>query len=125
MSGAGLGVTKQRARSEKRSKGRRAEPGAHSTPKCGAGRGGQTSRGRGASTPMCHMPPTSRQSPVGPTVGPGHPRRAVRLPPVTKLRASDGTLVGTYAVEDFPQHIAFDGTNVWVSNAFSDTVSRL
>ncbi len=33
---------------------------------------------------------------------------------VTKVKASDGTIVGTYAVGNGPRCIAFDGTNIWL-----------
>jgi hypothetical protein len=35
---------------------------------------------------------------------------------VTKLRASDGGLVGTYPTKAGPLAVAFDGANVWVTN---------
>jgi hypothetical protein len=35
---------------------------------------------------------------------------------VTKLRASDGTNLGTFRVGSEPYGVAFDGTNVWVAN---------
>jgi DNA-binding beta-propeller fold protein YncE len=44
---------------------------------------------------------------------------------VTKLRVSDGALLGTFGVGDSPQGVAFDGTNIWVANAGSNTVSKL
>jgi len=34
---------------------------------------------------------------------------------VTKLRASDGTTLGTYTVGTYPWGICFDGTNIWVT----------
>ena len=43
---------------------------------------------------------------------------------VTKLRASDGAVQGSYAVGGSPCGIAFDGTNIWVANLSYDTVSR-
>jgi DNA-binding beta-propeller fold protein YncE len=43
---------------------------------------------------------------------------------VTKLRASDGTLVGMYTVGAYPQDICFDGEYVWVAN-LGDSASRL
>jgi DNA-binding beta-propeller fold protein YncE len=43
---------------------------------------------------------------------------------VTKLRASDGTHVGTFPVGTVPVGVAFDGANVWVTNYFSNTVSK-
>ena len=44
---------------------------------------------------------------------------------VTKLRASDGTVLGTLPVGDEPFAVAFDGANVWVANGGSNTVSKL
>ncbi len=45
---------------------------------------------------------------------------------VTKLKASDGSLVGTYAVGSSPIGVAFDGSNIWVANyGSSNSVSRL
>ena len=44
---------------------------------------------------------------------------------VTKLRASDGTTLGTFAVGTFPVAVAFDGANIWVVNSFSNTLSKL
>ena len=35
---------------------------------------------------------------------------------VSKLRASDGALLGTYAVGGAPQAVAFDGVQIWVAN---------
>ena len=35
---------------------------------------------------------------------------------VSKLRASDGSIVGTYSVGANPLELAFDGTNIWVAN---------
>jgi hypothetical protein len=35
---------------------------------------------------------------------------------VTKLRASDGTTLGTFAAGINPNGIAFDGANIWVAN---------
>src|SRR5208283_1765621 len=43
---------------------------------------------------------------------------------VTKIRASDGSLVGTYAVYK-PWGIAFDGSNLWVTNHESKSVTKL
>jgi hypothetical protein len=42
----------------------------------------------------------------------------------TKLRASDGTNLGTFPVGSSPYGVAFDGANVWVANLGSDTVSK-
>ena len=36
--------------------------------------------------------------------------------PVTKLKASDGSFVGTYNVGINPIGVAFDGANIWVAN---------
>jgi sugar lactone lactonase YvrE len=44
---------------------------------------------------------------------------------VTKLRASDGTVVGTYSVGLSPMGVAYDGANVWVANQGSDSVTKL
>ena len=35
---------------------------------------------------------------------------------VTKLRASDGSVLGTFGVESDPRAVAFDGVNIWVAN---------
>lgn len=44
---------------------------------------------------------------------------------VTKLKGSDGSLIGTYAVGNSPWDVAFDGANVWVVNTGSDSVTKL
>jgi YVTN family beta-propeller protein len=44
---------------------------------------------------------------------------------VTKIRASDRTIVATTPVGDAPKGIAFDGTQVWVANSASGTVTKL
>jgi hypothetical protein len=44
---------------------------------------------------------------------------------VTKLRASDGTNLGTFNVGANPQGVAFDGANIWVGNSFGNTGSKL
>ncbi len=44
---------------------------------------------------------------------------------VTKLRASDGDLQGTFTVGDGPRGVAFDGANIWVVNSDDDTVTKL
>ena len=36
---------------------------------------------------------------------------------MTKLRASDGTNLGTFAVGSGSNGLAFDGANIWVSNS--------
>ncbi len=43
---------------------------------------------------------------------------------VQKLRASDGSLLGTYPVAG-PWGIAFDGENIWVTNYDNKTVTKL
>jgi len=44
---------------------------------------------------------------------------------VTKLLATTGEVVSTYAVGSGPTAIAFDGTNMWVVNNGSNTVTEL
>jgi len=44
---------------------------------------------------------------------------------VTKLRASDGTILGTYNVGTQPLGICFDGANIWVTNSGSNSVTKL
>jgi DNA-binding beta-propeller fold protein YncE len=44
---------------------------------------------------------------------------------VSKVRASDGTVLGTFNVGSHPQGLAFDGVNIWVANLFSNTVTKL
>lgn len=44
---------------------------------------------------------------------------------VTKLRASDGATLGTFAVGTSPYSIVFDGTNIWVANLSSNGVTKL
>ncbi|MFC1943444.1 YncE family protein [Chloroflexota bacterium] len=43
---------------------------------------------------------------------------------VTKLKASDGSTVGTYGVGNSPYGICFDGANIWVVNLGGNTVSK-
>ena len=43
---------------------------------------------------------------------------------VTKLRASDGTVLGTYNVGLNPRGVVFDGTNIWVVNYDSGTITK-
>jgi DNA-binding beta-propeller fold protein YncE len=43
---------------------------------------------------------------------------------VTKLRASDGVVLGTFPVGNAPAGIAFDGANIWVAN-LSNSVTKL
>lgn len=44
---------------------------------------------------------------------------------VTKLLASTGALVGFYGTGLGPRGIAFDGTNIWVTNNSDNTVSKI
>ena len=44
---------------------------------------------------------------------------------VTKLRVSDGHVMGTYATGHGPQMLACDGVNMWVGNSADGTVSKL
>ena len=44
---------------------------------------------------------------------------------MTKLLASTGATVGTYPVGTNPGAIAFDGTNIWVANSQSSSVTKL
>jgi DNA-binding beta-propeller fold protein YncE len=44
---------------------------------------------------------------------------------VTKLRANDAAVEGTFGVGHFPDGIAFDGANIWVVNRGDNTVSKL
>jgi YVTN family beta-propeller protein len=44
---------------------------------------------------------------------------------VTKLRATDGGVLGTFAVGAAPYGVAFDGANIWVSNFSPGTVTKL
>jgi DNA-binding beta-propeller fold protein YncE len=40
--------------------------------------------------------------------------------------ASTGAVVGTYSVGSNPQYgVVFDGANIWVTNASSNTVSKI
>jgi len=43
---------------------------------------------------------------------------------VTKLRASDGANLGTFAVGFNPEGVAFDGANIWVANKGSNSVTK-
>jgi DNA-binding beta-propeller fold protein YncE len=43
---------------------------------------------------------------------------------VSKLRASDGSLVGTYAAGLGPLGVAFDGANIWVANNGTSSLSK-
>ena len=44
---------------------------------------------------------------------------------VTKLRASDGAVQGTFAVGTSPVGVVFDGANIWVANSMSNNVTKL
>jgi len=44
---------------------------------------------------------------------------------VSKLRASDGALLGIFAVGSNPVGVVFDGANIWVSNNLSNSVTKL
>jgi len=44
---------------------------------------------------------------------------------VTKIRASDGANLGTYAFGDGPVALAFDGANIWVANAYDSTLTKI
>ena len=44
---------------------------------------------------------------------------------VMKLRASDGSLLDTYAAGEYPHALAFDGANIWVANEGSNNVMKL
>jgi hypothetical protein len=43
---------------------------------------------------------------------------------LAKVRASDGTVLGTFATQAHPEGICFDGTNIWVCNVNSSTVQK-
>jgi hypothetical protein len=44
---------------------------------------------------------------------------------VTKLRASDGVKLGTFVVGTQPYAAAFDGANIWVSDASANVISKM
>ncbi len=44
---------------------------------------------------------------------------------VTKLRANDGSTVGSYTIGAEPYSVAFDGANVWVAAAGNNNVVKL
>jgi len=44
---------------------------------------------------------------------------------VTKLLASDGTLLDTIPAGIQPHHVVFDGRSIWVTNSNQNTISRL
>ena len=43
---------------------------------------------------------------------------------VTKLNSIDGAVQGTFAVGSGPRGVAFDGSNIWVANTVSNTLSK-
>ena len=44
---------------------------------------------------------------------------------VTKLRASDGSPLGTFTAGTRPVAAAFDGANIWIANQGSNDVTKL
>ena len=44
---------------------------------------------------------------------------------VTKLRASDGTLLGSFATPPGPNAIAFDGADMWITSYYNATVNKM
>ncbi len=44
---------------------------------------------------------------------------------ISRLRASDGHLLGTFAVGVQPQFAVFDGESIWVTNQASNSVTKL
>jgi hypothetical protein len=44
---------------------------------------------------------------------------------VTKIRANDSAVLGTFAVGYIPGYGAFDGANVWITNLGDNTVTKL
>jgi len=44
---------------------------------------------------------------------------------VTKLRGSDGFLLGTFPVKNGPAYLAFDGSSIWVADSLSNNVTKL
>jgi DNA-binding beta-propeller fold protein YncE len=44
---------------------------------------------------------------------------------VTKLRASDGAVLGTFSVGLTPSGIVFDGKNMWITNYGSSNIMKL
>src|ERR1700682_5072196 len=74
-----------------------------------------------SSAPLLWEPTPQAWPLTGPTSG--WQIRAVNN--VTKLRASDGTLLGTFTVGAKPLGVAFDGANIWVANHGSANVTKL
>ena len=59
-------------------------------------------------------------------VGPGFWVANFYANKVTKLRASDGAVLAIFSAGGvWPQGVAFDGANIWVVNAGSNTVSKM
>ena len=44
---------------------------------------------------------------------------------VSKLLASDGSLLDTFPVGIQPESVVFDGKSIWVSNRNQNTISRI
>jgi DNA-binding beta-propeller fold protein YncE len=44
---------------------------------------------------------------------------------VTKLRASNGAVLGSFTVGTQPLSLAFDGATIWVVNFGSNSISKL
>jgi DNA-binding beta-propeller fold protein YncE len=44
---------------------------------------------------------------------------------VSKIRATDGANLGTFVTGANADGIAFDGSNIWVANSFSNTLSKI
>ena len=44
---------------------------------------------------------------------------------VTSHRDRDGALLKVVNVRDSPEDVLFDGTNIWVSDLFNNTVSKV
>jgi type II secretory pathway pseudopilin PulG len=44
---------------------------------------------------------------------------------ITKMRASDGLVLGTYQVGTHAEGLCFDGTNIGVANSGSDSVTKI
>src|SRR5690349_17723514 len=44
---------------------------------------------------------------------------------LTKRRASDGALLGTFPTPDFATSMAFDGANIWLPNLHQHSVTKL
>ena len=44
---------------------------------------------------------------------------------MSKLRAVDGVVQGTFNVGSIPNGVAFNGANIWVTNVGDNTVTKL